>query len=347
MRLLAAFLIVSAAPAAAQSVLQPAPAQNASWTHAKSGISLPLAIGDMRRGAERDLSNGAGNDVTIQYGSDTEPVTVYVYRSAYPNPALWFERTRHAIGVNVGMTTQDVAPRSFTIGQSAAPNGLREEIALPPGGQWKSTAVAIAQAGEWMIKARITSQTLDGLAVSRKMDSLLGAVRLARVPPKPLPLIVPPPCERAADLDGKRLSGDLQQEIISAGMTGFGVLHASRGAVGLAADPASWCRESTQIPAQYASVYRANAGKEWVALVGDSGMAVSARMVEQGRGATPAAATFGSNATRTALVAVFDNIPHPDAAVIEALPVAAGQQPGLVSVSAEAKAASPSSPKPR
>src|SRR5687767_7009028 len=71
------------------------------WLHQGSGITFPARIGDMQRGAQRDLSNGGEYDVILQYGSGTEPVTLYIYRSAYPNPALWYERTRRAMNANV------------------------------------------------------------------------------------------------------------------------------------------------------------------------------------------------------------------------------------------------------
>ena len=326
----------AAAPAqVAPPAPAPAPAPQPVWTHAQSGIALPHVIGDMRRGEERDLSGGAGTDLMIQYGSDADPVTVYIYRSAYPNPALWFERTRHAMQANVGTATQGVAPRAFSLARGA-PDGLREEIEIPAGGRWKSTAVAIAQSGEWMVKARVTSQTLGRAEIAARMDRLLAAVRLpAAAGSKPHPLVVPGPCGGTADYRGAPLGGDLGKEVAAAAATGIVVMAESRGAAGLAADPAAWCRIASQIPDQYASVYRPRSGEGWVALVGDSGMAVSARMLLQPAERTPAAASYASNARGTSVVALFDAVPSPDAAILPALPVAAGQANGLMSITTE------------
>ena len=114
-RYLACWLIAAAAGS-------PAQAQPSRWSHEESGISLPLKIDEMQRGQERDLSDGKRHDLMIQYGSSTEPVTFYVYRSAYPNPALWFERTRHAMKTNVGLPTEGVAPRSFSLAGAPRPS---------------------------------------------------------------------------------------------------------------------------------------------------------------------------------------------------------------------------------
>lgn len=312
-------------------VAAPAQAQSDPWTHAKSGLSLPAEIGAMRRGEERDLSNGKTLDVMIQFGQQTEPVTIYVYRSAFPNPALWFERIRHAMKQNVGSPTERVAPRSFTFAGAPAPNGLREEIAIPNGGSWKTTAVAIAQVGEWIVKTRITSQTLDSAGIAAKMDSLLAAFRAARTPAVPLPLIVPAPCDAKSAAGGKPLKTNSDEAMAGAMVTGVMVMAQARGQTGLASDPGSWCHESSEIPAQYISLYRQRDGKAWVALVGDAGIAISGHSF-----AAPAsggAATYSSDPASTKLAALFDALPSPDAAIVQALPIAIGQERGLLEMS--------------
>jgi hypothetical protein len=313
----------------------PAQAFAADWSHAGSGVSIPESVGDMKVGQERDLSGGKRVDVSVQYGSETEPVTLYVYRSAFPNPALWFERTRHAMASSVGLPVEAVSPRAFTFGGAAAPNGLREEAAIAGRPPWKSTAVAIAQAGEWVVKARISSQSLDREGIAAKMDRMLGAIRLASPPAKPLPLLVPGPCGGARDYKGKPVAGDADAELGGAMVAGVLVTMQARGAGGLGAEPAAWCREASGIPAQYASVYRRRDGSDWVALVGDSGMAVQGQALT---GPAKGAATFGINPSSVRVVALFDDVPAPDAAVLQALPVVTGQQSGLVEISTDAKA---------
>ncbi len=324
-------LFAAAAVTPAQAQAQPQPGR---WSHEESGISLPLKIDEMQRGRERDLSGGLRHDVMTQYGSDTEPVTVYVYRSAYPNPALWFERTRHAMKTNVGLPTEGVAPRSFSLAGATAPNGLREEASLPPGGPWKSTAVAIGQVGEWVVKARITSRTLDAAGVAAKMDRLLASVQSAKAVENTLPLQVPGACRDQLRLKGKPIRRKRDKAIAAASVTGLAELTNARGAGGLARDPSAWCRLDTSIPAHIASVYRSNDGRSWVALLGDSGIAAAGHAFLEGIGAD-GAATYLSTASSTRVVALFDGLPNPDDAVMAVLPVLAGEAPALAEISVQ------------
>lgn len=307
------------------------PAVAADLRHDASGITVPETIGDMRRGAERDLSDGKALDLMIQYGSDTEPVTLYLYRGAFPNPALWFERTRHAMKLNVGLATNAVAPRAFTLGGAPAPNGLREEAALTGAGPWRSTAVAIAAAGEWMIKSRITSQTLDQAGVSAKMDRLLGAIRFDKAPAGALPLIVPAACDSEGSYSGKATNRDREKRLAAGMISGVVALSMSRGQSGLAADPNGWCRARSGHPAEHLSLYRKRDGETWVALLGDAGRAVIGLPFEEFAGAK-GAALLSSNPTSVQIVGLFDGPPPPDTAVLAALPVVAGAQRGLVEI---------------
>ena len=317
-------------------VAAPGLAREAEWRHAKSGVSLPETLGDMRRGTQTDLTNGEAFDVAVQYGQATEPVTIYVYRSAYPNPALWFERTRHAMRRTVGAAVEGLAPRRFLLGGAANATGLREEITLENATPWRSTAVAMAQAGEWIVKARISSQSLDRPGIAAKMDRLLRAFRFANPPKGHAPMTLPGACAQDAAMDGKPIKGDLDAEIALASVFAAITVTEARGWKGLAVDPQAWCRQNSAIPTEHATIYRRRDGKAWVALVGDAGRAVSAQMVDGSGAPTKAmAASYATNPQSTRLVALFDALPTPDAAVPAGWSVAFGQSPGLAEIRAE------------
>ena len=324
-----------AAPLAALAVAAPAQAQEL-WSHEASGVSIPRTIGDMRVGRERDGS-GTGHDMIVQLGSRDTPVTLYVYRSAYPNAALWFERTRLAMNMNVRSPEQGVAPRTITIGGASAPNGLREDIAIP-GGRYRATSVAMVQAGEWLVKARVSSTRLDLAGVSARMDQLLGALRFANMP-APHPLRVPTACTEANAMSGRPVT-DLNEELLAAALpTVVAGETAARGQGGLAANPSAWCRDTTQVPVGYATVYRARDGSGWVSLLSDSGRAISAM-----RNETPGpagAALLAATPSATSLVAIFADLPHPEAGTVAAIPVAVGQAQGLVSVGGPPRQSTP------
>jgi hypothetical protein len=315
---LALALLALAAPARAQDL----------WTHAASGASLPRAIGEMRLGETRDLSRGGGFDVILQYGDSATPVTVYVYRSAYPNAAMWFERTRLAMNTHVGSGDSAADPRPFTLGDTGAPNGLREEIAVPGG----TTAVAIAHRGQWMIKLRMTSTALDRAALVARMDQLIAAFRFTGdLPAAAVPLAVPGLCDGNVRMNGDRIRNVRDAPLAAATVTGIMAYGEARGISGLATEPQQWCRATIEaLPAQFGSFYRRRDGNGWVALMGDSGMAIAALPIEvPGRAR---AALYTSSPAATRVVAAYEGMPAPVEAILAALPVLVGQAPGLAEI---------------
>ena len=322
---------VFAAVLAVVAAAQPAAAQSGLWRHAETGISLPRSIGEMSLSREQDASGGENYDVILQYGSSQTPVTLYIYRSAYPNAAIWFERTRLAMNQNVGADAVTVAPRSFALGGASTPNGLREEITLPNGA---ATGVAIAQIGEWIVKIRVTSTQLDRAGVAARMDSLLGSLQFSNSTPAPHPLIVPGPCGDGATMRGEQLRNLNSRNYAAAAAASILGYGAARGIGGLAAEPALWCRATqTAIPVQLGSLYRRIDGSGWVALLGDSGRAAAALLNPVPGNVR--AVLFASLPASTHVVAAYDGIPDPDQGVSVALPVVVGQATGIAQMGTE------------
>jgi hypothetical protein len=315
----------------------PARAQQGLWRHEASGIAVPRQIGPMRLRETQDASGGGNYDVILQYGDSDTVVTLYVYRSAYPNPVLWYERTRLAMAESVGSEQVAAAPRSFTLGAAAAPNGLREEFDLPRNSgtmRMRSTAVAIAQIGQWMFKARISSRELDRAGISARMDQVLGAVQIPRTDTAPLPLAVPRLCEDQIPMRGQRLRDVAGASLAAAALQGIGGYIVARGLGGLAAHPDQWCRDTQSgLPARYGSVYRHRGEPGWVVLFGDSGRAAAAGPIDLPGDAH--AALYASVPASTQVVALYDGIPDLDSALELALPVVAGQSRGIVEVGSE------------
>lgn len=321
-----AILIVAAALAA----LAPGSALADGWRHGPSGVAIPDLPDGLHSGEVTD-NRRDGSDVFVQLGSGSEPVTFYVYRSAFPNPALWFERTRLAMNEHIGSGNAAADPRTFTLGGGSAPNGLREEIALAPGNEFRSTAVAIAQYGEWMVKVRITSATLDRDGIRAKMDRLLAAIRLPGAVPAPVPLVVPGLCP-----DENRMSGRMREPSegdVTLARAALRQAHdQARGRGGLAARPDAWCRERSSFPTQFGSIYRQRDGRAWTALLGDSGMAVSAYPIDVPD--ADGAATFAATSASTGLARVYDHMPAPEDAIDPAVPLLVGRERAAAEIDA-------------
>lgn len=319
---------------AAMALSRPAQAEEL-WRHEQSGISIPRTIGDMSLGSERDLSGGASADVMLQYGNDDTVVTLYVYRSAYPNPALWFERTRLAMQDTVSANSVTVAPRAFTLGAGSVPNGLREEIDVPANALgMRASGVAIAQSGAWMVKVRISSRSLDRAGISQRMDAVLAAFQVPRTERAPHPLTLPGPCTDTAGLNGAAVPNS-DEVSGSALANGLLVVAEGAGGGGLAAEPSQWCRMEVQFPVEYGTVYRARDGSGWVALIADSGRAVVGRrfLAQRGRAG---AGSFVVTPTGTTAVAGYRDVPNPDEAIMAAVPVLFGESRGLGTISSRA-----------
>lgn len=290
--------------AVAAMVAAAAPAQAETWRHARSSIALELPA-SLRVGQERQLRQD-GTDTIVQLGSGDEPVTFYVYRAAYPSPALWFERARHALNANLAATGQAVTPRPFTLAGAAAPNGLREEIELPGQSGFRSTAIAIAAHGEWLIKVRISSRSRNRAEIARLMDEVLAGVRVQGVAVA-LPLTVPGACGDRARFTG-RPSGATDAAGRARLQAATQRLEAqARGRGGLVAEPAAWCRAASAIPGNLISLYRRRDGSEWVALLGDAAAAISA-VGAAGAGA----GVYGSTTSGNQLLFLYDGIPTPE-----------------------------------
>ena len=275
------------------------------WRHPQSGISIDIPA-DLRLGEARDLY-GDGTDVSVQLGSGETIVTLFVYRAAYPNVALWYDRARRAIGAHLRIDA-NAAPRPFALAGASSPNGLRETFELPSGQRMRATAVALAGYGEWLVKLRISSANLGGDQVSRVMDAVLGGIRPGTAPASSLPLTLPADCSATATFDGRRIAGESQ------GAAGLGsglqaIQAAVRGGAGLASEPDAWCRLDTDLPDNVISVFRRNDNGGWVALLGDAGAAMTA--LRLGSNENDPAAVYGSNPSGNQFLYLYDDIPAP------------------------------------
>lgn len=354
--LLAAMLLSVPALASAQSAER--------WSHAQSGISLPMTFGDMRVSDVKDRL-GDGNDVMFQLGAEPEPVTVYVYRSPYPNAALWFERTWAAMQVNIpGLAGTASSPTTFALGGGAlgggalgggalgggAPNGLRQSVALPDGLRYKTTGIAFAQMGEWLVKLRVTSGTLDTAGVDRRLDEVMRALTLPPVTNAPNPLITPAACDTPLKARGKRIVRNMEDETAPAMIEGLLVYTGARGISGLAARPGDYCRATTKLPAAVASLFQARNGGEWVLLLGDAGLSMTSRTFQlpqvPGHKAKAKAGLYANSVKDTQLIAIYDELPDPEASLAVGMPVVLGRAPGIAAISTESADKPVSAPSP-
>lgn len=302
----------------------------AEWYHKASGIHFPDTIGPMKRGAAMYAERG-DTDVNLEYSFADATITVFIFRSSYPNPALWFDRVLSFIPITVGMIDDSVPTVDFTLANSPRPNGRRANYSVKSGNQ-KTTALALVQINDWMLKVRITSPTLDESSVNALMDQILEGATFDRPASDPAPLVKPEPCAVAQVASGLPLtrgeikkhhpSGIAQAIVVEVGERRFG---------DLVMKPETWCRAPSNLPANLFAAYRQKDGSEFVVLVGDSGRTIStSRVLSATKGDKNApVGLFGSTPAGTMLIWMFEDTPDLDRSTNAALPVLVGKAENL------------------
>ena len=158
------FGCLAAVPATAQPrdiALQ----EGETWEHDWTEMEFPTRIGTFERtrlsAFEDRQTNIAANyfeDATNTY------LTIYAYRPGNPVAPIWFDRALVAIGVRSAETYGRVDLDDLKIGTFVPTGGSVESgqyAVTKVDGRFRSTAAAIYQAGEWLIKVRISSQRLN------------------------------------------------------------------------------------------------------------------------------------------------------------------------------------------
>ncbi len=263
--------LVLAAPAA---FAQPQPRTLAAeagspWTHKLTRIVLPATAAGLVRGEVSDLTAEELDVVADYRDPDGDLITtVYVYRTGLPEVAIWFDRAVWAIQAQPQYRLNGAplpAPRPFARPGSGAVGGLRVAADLP-GPDLRSTALAIAPAGDWLVKVRMTSRKLDRAALDSKLDSLLSALGWPAEAKAPHAAAVILPCPVPLKVKQARIVRDEMSQMIMNSVVGISMEREG--------PPPVYCREPG-LPPEF-GVYRANADdKSYVIALGDSGIALS------------------------------------------------------------------------
>ena len=285
------------------------------WQHAQTGLILSSRIAGLARTELQD-SGTDELDVSAQYEAEDRSTiaTVYLYRPQVADAALWFDRARSTIERNDAYEIQAGAaapPRTFALPGSGVRSGM--SVAYPFSlGDLRSTALALAPLGEWIVKVRMSSRALSPAELAAKVESFVGAIRWPddRSEAKPAAFIAD--CAtRLTYRKAKLVEPSMGQAVLGSLLT-------------IAADskepdvPVTYCREADE-GTRY-SVYRpVGSDDRYLLAVGDAGRAVRIVPSISLDGSKPDySATFLDLGT-TFIYPSFDRLPSPKQ-VMEALP---------------------------
>lgn len=190
---LAIIAALLSAPAAAQQRRINVPA-SATWGHARSGVALPPAIGDLRRAGIAENLPGEV-DVSAHYGDDITRVSIILFRPQTSDVGLWFDVSETVLGQNPNLRDlrpTHATPLPFATVAGGPADALRQS--WTSSGQWTATGTAIIPVGRWLVKIRASSSTLDLAQIDALIDQAIAAIRLPATRPAGTPVRVVMPC---------------------------------------------------------------------------------------------------------------------------------------------------------
>ena len=192
MKLIPAFLTVAlAAPLAARDLNVPI---DKGWMHAETGIVLRPQLAGLARTALADATQSE-RDVTAQFEAPDKSVvaTIYIFRPAIADVALWFDRSRTALEgrstfKHAAPATAD--PVAFAAGGSTSSSSLRQVYASPDG-PFRSTALAVVPVGTWIVSIRISAATLTAGELDGRLLQAIGTIKWPNTSGSP-PIVATP-----------------------------------------------------------------------------------------------------------------------------------------------------------
>lgn len=276
-------------PAAAQQRTIEVPA-TARWQHARSGVIIPVRIGDLQRRSITENIPGEV-DIMIQFSDEATRLTVYLFRPQQNDVGLWFDRAEQVLQANAALgpvRPLSDGPTAFAMPISPTASALRRTYET--GGEWRSTGLAIAPSNRWLVKVRVSSRTHDAAGLDALIDQAFAAIRLPADAAAAPEARVVRPC--ATPVQWRR-ARSLRPDLADALMASLGAVVTNSAMRGEADDdeiedtpPRPYglalpdlCRDATDLGSNAAYRSPSEGGIYWVVL-GDSGSyAIVARPV--------------------------------------------------------------------
>jgi hypothetical protein len=320
-------ILIAAGGAAAPVQAQPQPQMrrlevpaNVSWKHARTDMILPTRVAGLVRREIADQSEDEA-DVMVHYVGDEDGVlaTVFLFKTAVPDPALWFDRAAAAISFEpsyglAGAPLPQAAP--FVRPGASTESGLRVALDLPSG-IFRSTALAVVPLGEHLLKIKISARRLD----RRPLDALLTRfIEELRWPaPRPGERAAAPiePCARPLVLRNARVvRSDVGNVLMDAVI---GSIRPPEGELQLPV----YCREPGAT-GEY-GVYRPGGSRDsYLIALNDAGIALAlgeatnlSELIGGGRGGRRVSMTLLDRES-TAVLPSFNRLPPPAQAISDA-----------------------------
>lgn len=176
--LLAAIALCVAAPAIAQQPPQLKLGATEPYRHKPSGLSVPTTLDGLQRTSAVAYVPDLDEALSFDNPSNSETLTVYVFRNVSGSVPLWFDRIdwvashRDIYGGLVPLHT----PTAFTPPGQGTASGLIDSYSVGKG-PYRSTAIAFMPLGaDWYVSVRYSSKTLDGATLETHMRAVVAVL---------------------------------------------------------------------------------------------------------------------------------------------------------------------------
>lgn len=320
----AAFALALAAPASAQDAgrgpAQPQPRKlevpaASAWQHAQTQMILPPRAGGLVRREISDLGDEEMDVVADYRGDDGLVATVFLFRTAIADPALWFDRAAATISLHPahGLAGAPLpTPTPFARPGATAASGLRVAVDTP-GAELRSTGLAVVPLGDHLLKIRISARSLDRAALEAALTRFLEGLRWPAPAAGERVALPIEPCPRPLSLRNARVvrsdMGNVLMDAVAGSMQAE-----SEGPLPV------YCREPGAT-LQY-GVYRPNAARDsYLIALNDAGIALSlgqgmdlSELLGGGGGGRRVSMTLLER-NSTAVLPSFNRLPPPSQAI--------------------------------
>lgn len=244
----------------------------AGWQQADTGIILMPVLAGLTRTEIADTGTD-GLDLVAQYddGKDDVVATIFLFQPGLASAPIWFDRSRTTIETRDIYRIEAAPPSaSFAPPGWAAKAGLRATYAS--GSTLRSTAVAMAPIGDWLIGIRLSSKSLDAAALDRTLDAVIGQIRWPKQPRDTIAAEAVMDCASKLALTKARvLKADMTEALI--GGTLATMAHDPDRKTEEKIPPVRYCRDA--VDAAW-TIYRADGSdRGYVLALNDAGRAIS------------------------------------------------------------------------
>ncbi|WP_027441985.1 hypothetical protein [Erythrobacter cryptus] len=286
----------------------------ATWSHDRSGLTLPAALAGFERGDSEQFDED-GYNIGIAFG---DPATgswadLYIYRAAPASVAVWADRA--AAGMFANPILGDVNVNAVKVTRFTPPNRAGEKsglrIVTPTKGDLTASGLALWLHDGWLVKLRMSSKTLEAAALEARMVQFINLVAL---PDAAHPA---PGFAEIADCTAPMAPGKRARPI-KLDMTGSIMLGAmlkvarDKEAKAPAGGDAVWCRDTASQP-QFGIYRREGQADHYLIALGDSGTSLWVKAYDMGPLMKPSKGFLvtQSNGVTEAAYPPFDRLPTP------------------------------------